>query len=162
MKRVIAIFVLIGSLPALGQKLNVMIVGRQDNATEYTYVVPGRFSSNSNARANCFGDTYVNCSASSTTTGYSTPAQQVSYQVRGATLTLLLPDGRAVVVNCASKFAEHFAGPAGNHRSCRIPLVDDIQADFHGDKAKLEWSVSLDGKKMRSETYKVLAILDKK
>ena len=40
-----------------------------------------------------------------------------------------------------------------------MPLVDDIHAEFHGDKAKLEWVVSLDGKKMQSETYKVLAIL---
>jgi hypothetical protein len=59
------------------------------------------------------------------------------------------------IVNCDSKFA----GPAGNHRSCRKPLVDNIQADFHGDKAKLEWIVSLDGKKKQTETYKVLAIL---
>jgi len=39
--------------------------------------------------------------------------------------------------------------------------VADIDADFHGDKAKLEWVVSLDGKKTQSETYKVLAVLDK-
>lgn len=81
------------------------------------------------------------------------------YHVSGATLTLLLPDGRGAIVNCESKFAEHFAGPRGNHRSCRVPLVADIDADFHGDKAKLEWVVSLDGKKKQSETYKVLAIL---
>ena len=77
----------------------------------------------------------------------------------GATFALQLPDGRVAIVNCESKFAEHFAGPAGNHRSCRKPLVDNIQADFHGDKAKLEWIVSLDGKKKQTETYKVLAIL---
>jgi hypothetical protein len=39
-----------------------------------------------------------------------------------------------------------------------VPVKD---ADFHGDNAKLEWVVSLDGKKMRSETYKILAILRK-
>jgi hypothetical protein len=53
------------------------------------------------------------------------------------------------------------AGPAGNQRDCRKPLVDNITAEFHGDKAKLECVVSLDGKKMASETYKVLAILEK-
>jgi len=42
-----------------------------------------------------------------------------------------------------------------------MPLVDTIQADFHGDNAKLEWVVSLDGKKTQSETYKIIAILDK-
>ena len=83
------------------------------------------------------------------------------FHVRGATFTLLLPDGRAAVVNCESKFKERMAGPRGNKRSCRIPLVDEIQADFHGDNAKLEWVVSLDGKKTQSETYKILAIMDK-
>jgi len=42
-----------------------------------------------------------------------------------------------------------------------MPLVENIQAEFHGDKAKLTWVVSLDGKKTQSETYKVLAILEK-
>jgi hypothetical protein len=41
-----------------------------------------------------------------------------------------------------------------------MPLVDSIQADFDGDNAKLIWPVSLDGKKMQSETYKILGILD--
>jgi len=82
-----------------------------------------------------------------------------SYSVTGATLSLLLPDGRIAVVNCASKFAEHFAGPAGNHRSCRIPIVDDLQANFNGKNSKLEWPVSLDGKKLQSETYTILAVL---
>jgi len=86
---------------------------------------------------------------------------QVPFHVRGATFTLLLPDGRAAVVNCESKFKERMAGPRGNRRSCRMPLVDEIQAGFHGDNAKLEWVVSLDGKKTQSETYKILAILDK-
>jgi len=150
------------SASAFAQKLDVKIVDRQDNETDYTYVVPSHFNSESNSNANCSGgDTYVNCNGSTTTSGYGTPAHQVSYHVRGATFTLLLPDGRGVIVNCESKFAEHMAGPAGNHRSCRIPLVENIQAEFHGDKAKLEWVVSLDGKKMQSETYKVLAILEK-
>jgi hypothetical protein len=42
-----------------------------------------------------------------------------------------------------------------------VPLVDEIEADFKGDKAKLEWVVSLDGKKKQPETYKVLAVLPK-
>ena len=87
--------------------------------------------------------------------------KQASFRVRGATYSLLLPDGRVAVVNCESKFAEHMAGAAGNKRSCRMPIVDDIQAEFNGDKAKLSWSVSLDGKKMASETYKILGVLSK-
>jgi hypothetical protein len=33
--------------------------------------------------------------------------------------------------------------------------------DFKGDKAKLKWPVSIDGKKMEAETYKTLGVLDK-
>ena len=157
-----AAFILLSTTSSFAQKLDVKIVDRRDNQTEYTYVVPGHLYSQSNANANCYGnDVSVNCSGSSSTTGTSIPAREVSYQVRGATFTLQLPDGRMAVVNCQSKFQERFAGAAGNHRSCRVPLVDNIQADFHGDKAKLIWVVSLDGKKRRSETYKILAILGK-
>jgi hypothetical protein len=42
-----------------------------------------------------------------------------------------------------------------------MPLVDNMPAEFKGDNAKLVWVVSLDGKKMQSETYKVLAVMDK-
>lgn len=147
---------------AFGQKMDVKIVQRQTGETNYDYVVPGHFSSSSNGSANCnaYGDT-ANCSGSSTTNGYVTPSREVSYSVTGATFSLLLPDGRVAIVNCVSKFKERMAGPAGNHRSCRMPLVDNIEADFKGKNAKLYWPVSLDGKKFESETYKILAVLPK-
>lgn len=149
-------------IPASAQKYTVKIVDRQEHDSSYNYFVPGYSYSNSNANANCNGDSSnVYCNGSSTTNTISTPAQHGSFSVRGATFSLLLPDGRIAVVNCDIKFAEHFAGAAGNHRNCRQPLVDNIDVDFHGDKAKLEWVVSLDGKKKESETYKVLAVLDK-
>jgi len=77
--------------------------------------------------------------------------------LRGATLTLVLPNGDSAVVNCTSKFHERFAGP-GNVRSCRVPLVNEFEAIFDGDKAKLFWPTSLDGKKIESETYKIIAV----
>jgi hypothetical protein len=89
---------------------------------------------------------------------YNNVAVGKTFKVYGATFTLELPDGRLAVVNCESKFAEHMAGRVGNRRSCRTPIVD---TDFHGDNAKLIWPVSLDGKKMQSETYKILGILEK-
>lgn len=147
---------------AFGQRMNVKIVQRQSGDTNYNYVVPGHFSSTSNGDANCnaYGNT-ANCSGSSTTNGYATPPREVSYSVMGATFSLLLPDGRVAIVNCVSKFEERMAGPAGNHRSCRMPLVDDIQVDFKEKNAKLYWPVSLDGKKFESETYRILAVLPK-
>lgn len=162
MRVVVAILFLLSAATLSAQKLKVKIIDRQDNQTEYTYIVPGHSYSHSNMNANCFGgDSNVNCSGSASTNGTNIPAHEISYRVRGATLALLLPDGRTAVVNCESKFAEHFAGPAGNRRSCRVPLGDSIQANFHGDKAKLIWPVSLDGRKKRSETYKILSVLGK-
>jgi hypothetical protein len=46
-------------------------------------------------------------------------------------------------------------------RGCRQPIGDTVEVDFHGDSAKLEWPISLDGKKTQSETYKVLGILSR-
>lgn len=153
-------FLILVIVPTFAQSLAVKIINRQDNETDYSYVVPGYWTSNSNASVNCFGTTNtVNCNGQARTAGLSTPAQQVSFHVRGATLSVQLPDGRVAVVNCESKFAERLAGPRGNHRSCRVPLVDDIDAEFKGDKAKLFWPVSMDGRKLQSETYTILGVL---
>jgi hypothetical protein len=162
-KLLIGVAVLISTgAPAFAQKYSVKIIERKDSETDYTYVVSGFSSSNANTNLNCSeSGNNMNCNGSTVTTGLSTPAHEVSYHVRRATFSLLLPDGRVAIVNCEGKFAEHMAGPAGNHRSCRMPLVDDIEAEFNGDKAKLKWPVSLDGKKMASETYKILAVLAK-
>lgn len=162
MKVLLAALLVVSGVSAFAQKFEVKVIDHQENETDYSYVVPATFSSYSNANVNCNSGEYTtNCAGNGTTNGVSTPAHVVPFQVRGATLTLLLPDGRAAVVNCKSKFAERMAGPHGNRRDCRVPLVDTIEAYFHGDNAKLEWIVSLDGKKKQSETYKILAILDK-
>lgn len=167
MKRLVRLLATIGvfaccttMLPA--QVLSVKIVKRENSETGYSYVIPAQFSSSSSGNANCYGNSYgnsndVNCTGSSRTSGTATGPRQISYSVVGATFSLLLPDGRLAVVNCVSKYR-----PRGDHinrRSCRIPLVDDIQAEFKGNNAKLMWPVSLDGKKVESETYKILAVL---
>jgi|SRR5579863_1294967 len=175
----IAVVVFFVVAPAFAQKLAVRIINRQNHETEYAYVVPGYSTSNSSTKVNCFGDVdSASCKGSSSTTSTATPAQQVSYSVRGATFSLQLPDGRVAVVNCEGKvgaalrvssvLAGAAAGAGGapsppppRRRSCRIPLVDDVQAEFDGDKAKLKWSVSIDGKKMDSETYEIIAVLAK-
>jgi hypothetical protein len=168
-KTALVLIIVVCATPATAQKLAVRVIDRQDNDTDYTYVVPARWFSNSNTNVNCNGSgANVNCNGTTNTTGTVTPAHQMSYHVRGATFTLQLPDGRGAVVNCESKYAPRGDSAAGvlpsllsSRRDCRMPLVESIQAEFHGDKAKLIWPVSLDGKKMQSETYKVLAILDK-
>lgn len=144
---------------ATAESLDVKIIDRDNHDTFHSYVVPAHSSSSSGTNVNCI-DTVagVNCSGSTSTSGPSTPARSISYEVRGATLSLLLPDGRVVVANCDSKYA--LKGDHVNRRSCRVPLTDEIRADFKKDKAKLAWPVSLDGKKFRSETYKILAVFN--
>jgi hypothetical protein len=144
------------------QRLNVKIIDRRDSTTGYTYVVPGHSKTNSNTDVNCLGsESAVNCSGATKSTASQTPAQIGSYEVRGATFSLQLPDGRIAVVNCESKPAAPALNNGADRRSCRMPIVDDIQAEFKGNKAKLKWPVSIDGKKMESETYKILGVLDK-
>ena len=128
----VAGLILVCAASASAQKLDVKIIDRQDKEDGYVYAAV-----------------------------YNNVAVGQSFKVHGATFTLELPDGRLAIVNCESKFAEHFAGRVGNRRSCRTPVADSIEADFDGDNAKLIWPVSLDGKKKQSETYKILGVLSK-
>jgi hypothetical protein len=163
MKYIVALLALLAGGSAFAQKLDVKIVNRQEHNSTYTYVVAGYSTSRTAEGVNCNGTTTdLNCNGTSTTNTVSMPAQAGSFSVRGATFSLLLPDGRTAVVNCDIKFAEHFAGAAGNHRNCRQPLNDNVQAEFKGSNAKLEWVVSIDGKKKESETYELLGVLGNK
>ncbi|WP_433974651.1 hypothetical protein [Tunturiibacter lichenicola] len=152
--------------PLAAQSFSVKIVRRQTGGTRYLYQVSGHLASTARDGSNCYGTAYgsfanVNCNALTTTNTDTTAPQVFSLHLTGATYSLLLPDGRIAVVNCVSKFEEHFAGPARNRRSCRMPPVDDIQADFKGKNAKLSWPVSPDGKKANSETYTILVVFQK-
>ena len=62
-------------------------------------------------------------------------------------------------MNCESRYKPK--GDFINRRSCREPLISKVEVEFNGNKAKLKWPVSLDGKKMESETYRIIAVLGK-
>ena len=117
----------------------------------------------------CYGVESVSCSGTAQASSSSTPASTVSYQVRGATLSLRLPDGRVAVVNCDSRLPPAGAviavallgGKAMKPSNCSVPLVSQIKAEFSGNRAKLKWPVSIDGKKLESETYRILGVLEK-
>lgn len=157
MKKMIGVLVMVSLAPASQaqkQKLPVQILDRQSSETEYTYRVPGYASSN--CSASVYGNTASsNCFAS------GTPASSGSYSVHGATLSLLLPDGRLVVVNCSAKTNWTDWGHPTRYRGCREPITDRIEAEFSGDNAKLEWPVSIDGMKKQDETYKIIGVLTK-
>jgi hypothetical protein len=143
------------------ERVKVKIVNRQDSEQGYSYVVPEQVQTRSDTNVNCTA--YPNsagCNGTTQTTGTVTPARQISYAVRGATFSLLLPDGRIAVVNCSSK-ANLTQWTNAARRSCRMPIVDEIEVEFSKDSAKLIWPVSIDGKKTESETYKIIGILKK-
>ncbi|MFN7916901.1 MAG: hypothetical protein U0Q55_16270 [Vicinamibacterales bacterium] len=144
---------------APAQTFTAAVMDRQSSESRYSYVVPGRVQTQSFGLVDCgvLGNS-VNCSGSSTGSAVVTPPRPIAYSVMGATLTLGLPDGRVVVVNCDSKYALRF--DYINRRSCRVPLADRVSVTFNGDAAKLSWSVSLDGRKAQSETYKILGIIE--
>jgi hypothetical protein len=156
--RIFALLLVFQTTVLLGaERVKVKIVDRRDSEKGYSYTIPQQIQSTSNTDVNCsaFPDS-VNCTGTTNTTGTITPPRHISYSVRGATFTLLLPDNRVVIVNCESKYA--LRGDYINRRSCRMPIVDDIEVEFNKDSAKLFWPVSLDGKKTESETYKIIAI----
>jgi len=88
--------------------------------------------------------------------------QVVTEALRGANVSLRLPDGKVVVVTCTSKTKTDWVNLAQAARSCRVPPTGDdlITAEFAGTKAKLFWKEpTLDGSgKMINETYAITAV----
>jgi len=140
------------SAVAKAQQMDVKVIDRQESDTGYTYQ-PGIHSTSTTRTT---GDS-LNPANTTTTTH---PTKFSSFQVSGATLSLQLPDGRIAVVNCDSKFQPHLAGQTAR-RSCRTPPINEIKADFKNSNAKLSWPISVDGKKVESETYRILGVIPK-
>lgn len=140
------------------QKLEVSILYRQNSDTDYSALIPGYSNPASPdcaadlGNADCYDPPHAIESGSA-------PAP-VSYYVVGTTLSLLLPDGRVAVVNCLNKYSSRATYIV--RRNCGMPLVEHVEAQFRGKSAKLEWPVGPDGKKTESETYKIVALLDKR
>lgn len=151
MGRVVLALLALATLPAFaGERLNVTIVKREPIEWTATGQVSGSFSANSST--NC-----ISSSCSTTTTGYVEAPATISRTIRGARLTLQLPDGRRVVVACDGRYAPR--GDYINLRSCRVPPVDEVQVKFNrrGTKATIYWPASFNGKKFESEKYEFLA-----
>lgn len=140
---------------ASAQKLDVSVLYRQDSDVNYFAVIPGYTGEATEGAPDCSLDPMSpECSG----TARSTAPGDVAYNVVGTTLSLLLPDGRVALVNCVNKYSSK--GNYINRRSCGMPLVEHVQAEFNGKTAKLKWPVGTDGK-IESENYKIVAFLDK-
>src|ERR1700739_1956801 len=117
---------------ASAQKLEATVLYRQDSDVNYFAVIPGYSSPAPESSPTCALDPNP-AVCSSTTPGNELLSEQgeVTYNVTGTTLSLLLPDGRIALVNCVNKYS-----PKGNYvnrRSCGMPLVEHVQAELNGN-----------------------------
>lgn len=144
--------------PVSAQKLEATVLYRQSSETGYSAVVPGYSAAGA---VDCAGDvTNEACNGSVPSAQANSATRELLLNVAGTTVSLLLPDGRVVVLNCADKFSSR--STYSDRRSCAMPLVEHVEADFAGPRAKLRWPVGPDGKKTESGTYKVVALLAKR
>jgi hypothetical protein len=139
------------------QKLEATVLYRQDSDVNYFAVIPGYTSPAVEHNSTCALDPDP-AECSPTHNELLSAQGEVTYNVVGTTLSLLLPDGRIAVVNCVNKYSAK--GNYVNRRSCGMPMSEHVQAEISGKTAKLKWTVGNEGKNV-SETYKVLALLDK-
>jgi len=142
------------------QKLEVSILNRQDSDINYFAVIPGHSTAPAdNSSPYCSLDPNpAECTPATPANAVLSSQGEVTYNVVGTTLSLLLPDGRVALVNCVNKYSPR--GNSINRRSCGMPLVEHLQAKFSGKTAKLKWPVGSEGK-TESETYKLVALLEK-
>jgi hypothetical protein len=146
-----------GVTSVFAQKLEATVLYRQNSDSGYNALIPGYSNP---ASPDCAADlANPGCYSQNRIPQTGSTPNPVSYSVIGTTLSLLLPDGRVAVVNCINKYSSK-----GNYisRGCGMPLVERVQAEFKGNIAKLEWPVGPDGKKIESEKYKIVALLDKR
>lgn len=143
---------------ANAQKLDASVLYRQDSDVNYYAVIPGYSSAATEGSPDCSLDPFSPACAGTARAGSSIAPGDVAYNVVGTTVSLLLPDGRVAVLNCVNKYSAK--GNYINRRSCGMPMVEHVQAEINGKSAKLKWAVGSEGK-TESETYKVIAILDK-
>jgi len=142
---------------APAQKLEATVLYRQNSDVNYFAVIPGHTSPAAENSPNCVLDPDP-AECSPTHNELLSAQGEVTYNVVGTTLSLLLPDGRIALLNCVNKYSSK--GNYVNRRSCGMPMSEHVQAEINGRTAKLKWTIGPEGKN-ESETYRVLALLDK-
>ena len=139
---------------AQAQKLDASVLYRQDSDVAYHAVIPGYSGPNADVTGACTLDPDpANCPIPGKSNGEPT------YTLIGTTLSLGLPDGRIAVVNCVDRHSAK--GTYINRRLCGMPLVERVGVEFNGSSAKISWPGGPDGRKIETETYKVVAMLAK-
>jgi hypothetical protein len=131
--------------PAFAEKMNVKVVDHTVGGTEYTQPLPGVSSGNGSSSADSYS-----------TNSFYVPPHSVQNSLTDILMTLLLPDGRRVLVGCE----DHLSGlTKANRHNCKNPTADELEANFSGDKVKLSWVAEFGGKKKDSETFMIVKVL---
>jgi hypothetical protein len=139
---------------ARAQKLDASVLYRQNSDVAYHAVIPGYSGQNADVTGACTLDPDpANCPSTGNSDGV--PA----YTLIGTTLSLGLPDGRIAVVNCIDRHSTK--GNFINRHNCGVPMGEHVGVEFNGPSAKLTWPAGMDGKRIQSETYKIVAVLAK-
>lgn len=142
---------------AFAQKIEASVLYRQDSDNRYIAVVPGYSGPDADVTGACMLDPDpANCPSLDSSAERGEP----TYMLVGTTLSLLLPDGKVALVNCVNRYSAK--GNYVNRRSCGMPMVEHVEAEFIGQSARLQWQVGTDGKKTETETYKLVAMLEKR
>jgi hypothetical protein len=141
------------------QKLDATVLYRQTSDSNYFAVIPGYTITPNEGGTDCSLEPLSEaCAAPSHANAALAAPGQVSYNLVGTTISLLLPDGRVALVNCVNKYSSR--GNYISRRICEMPLVEHVETELNGKNAKLKWPVGTDGK-IAAETYRIVAILDK-
>ena len=153
------LFVAASAQLARAQKLDATVLYRQASDSNYFAVIPGYTVTPDEGGIDCSLEPLSEaCAAPSRNNGAIAAPGQVSYNLVGTTLSLLLPDGRVALVNCVNKYS--VKGNYLSQRICDMPLVEHVEAELNGKNARLKWPVGNEGKTV-NETYRVVAILNK-
>ena len=154
------------TIAASAQTMDAKVIDRRTSDTAYNYQVSAHPAATPDPSADCNTSSSSsssstsssgNCSTSDPATADDPASASPSYRLTGTTLALLLPSGRIAVVNCVSK--NMLKIDYLNRRDCRIPTTNDVLAQFSGKSVKLKWQSSLDARKLRSETYHLVAFV---
>lgn len=152
-----AVSLSVSSASAAAQKVPVNVLYRQDSDVVYHAVIPGYSGPNADVTGACTLDPDpANCPDPNLN---SDPKGSPTYLLSGTTLSLGLPDGRIALVNCVSRHSAN--GNYINRHSCGMPMTERADAEFTGQSAKLSWTLTSNGNKAESETYRVVALLPK-
>ncbi len=152
------LFAIAPNVAARALETKVTVLQSLNTTQTYQWFRPGYASSNCTGRAtaNASGSS-VSANGSLDCEAYLRPPTSGTTRFTGHVLYLQLSDYRVIVVSCDRKVT--WTDWNSMWRDCRLPQCTTCDATISGNKVKLSWPVSLDGRKKKGETYKIESVL---